>query len=169
MTLRDGQRDPQLIGGLTPGAVDFFLDESDASYTRIGRRAVWAWPFPEVCTAAETLRISGRSSVRMGTAPDVWNVVLVAMARVSALPPSTIATDQRRLADLRMYCCIMMTTRSSCWCLERRTRTLAKRVLCGALPAMYDLPRLMPTPPVYLHSHHWPAPIHLITWTILVG
>lgn len=44
--------------------------------------AVWAWPFPEVCTAAEELRVSGASSVRMGTDPDIWNIILGAMAAV---------------------------------------------------------------------------------------
>lgn len=81
-TYRGGTRFPQYIGGLEPEAVDFFVDETDASYDRIGRRNVWAWPFPEVCTAADTLEVSNRSDVKMGTAPDVWNVILVAMAKV---------------------------------------------------------------------------------------
>lgn len=81
-TFRGGQRAPQYIGGLQPESVDFFVDETDASFRRIGRRTVWAWPFPEVCTVAETLGVSNSSDVKMGTAPDVWNVILVAMARV---------------------------------------------------------------------------------------
>lgn len=81
-TLRDGERAPREVGGLDSTRVDFFLDEADTSCGRIGTQTVWAWPFPEVCTVGETLGISGRSDVRMGTAPDVWNVILGAMARV---------------------------------------------------------------------------------------
>lgn len=81
-TYRGGTRAPQYIGGLQPESVDFFVDSTDASAARIGRRTVWAWPFPEVCTAADTLGVSNASDVKMGTAPDIWNVILVAMAKV---------------------------------------------------------------------------------------
>lgn len=91
-TYRGGRRAPQYIGGLEPEEVDFFIDDGDASCARIGRRTVWAWPFPEVCTAADTLGVSNRSDVKMGTAPHVWNVILVAMARVL---PRTWWRDER--------------------------------------------------------------------------
>lgn len=81
-TLRGGKRAPREVGGLDSTRVDFFLDEADESFRRIGTQTVWAWPFPEVCTVGETLGITGRSDVRMGTAPHVWNVILGAMARV---------------------------------------------------------------------------------------
>jgi hypothetical protein len=43
---------------------------------------VWAWPFPEVCTAAEAVGTTGSSDCKMGTAPHVWNVLLGGMAQV---------------------------------------------------------------------------------------
>ena len=98
-TYRGGQRAPQYIGGLEPEEVDFFIDETDSAHARIGRRTVWAWPFPEVCTTADTLGVSNRSDVKMGTAPHAWNVILVAMARV--LPRSWWRDERfsRFLAD----------------------------------------------------------------------
>lgn len=62
--------------------VDFYLDTSDTSFKRIGRVSTWAWPFPEGRTVAEKLSISGRSRVAMGTAPDVWNVVMGGLVKV---------------------------------------------------------------------------------------
>ena len=85
-TFRNGSRFPQVIGGAEPETVNFFFDEADASFDLVGPQTVWAWPFPEVCTVAETLHISGDSNVKMGTAPDIWNVVLGAL--VALIPRS---------------------------------------------------------------------------------
>jgi saccharopine dehydrogenase-like NADP-dependent oxidoreductase len=81
---RGGRYSPQMEAGGESRKVDFFLDESEPSYRQVGERSVWSWPFPEGCTVARQLRISGDSSVGMGTAPELWNVVLGAM--VAAVP-----------------------------------------------------------------------------------
>lgn len=81
-TLRKGHRTPQVIGGTEPETIEFFIDEDDASKARIGSSTVWAWPFPEVCTVGEALKAQGSTNVKMGTAPELWNVILVAMAKV---------------------------------------------------------------------------------------
>ena len=82
---QNGVSAPQLNAGSDLEDIDFFLDgEHDESARRIGRRTVWAWPFPEANTVARHLAISGDSSVKMGTAPHAWNIILAAM--VAALP-----------------------------------------------------------------------------------
>jgi hypothetical protein len=81
-TLRGGRRQPQLIGGHSATNANFFIDASDVSFSRIGCRTVWAWPFPEVCTVGEEMHILGDSDVRMSTAPDLWNVILTGMVAV---------------------------------------------------------------------------------------
>ena len=84
-TYRDGKPAPQLNGGLDSQRVQFYFDEDDVSFERVGERTVWAWPFPEVGTVAEHLRLEGNSDVRMGTAPEAWNVIMGAFAKVCAL------------------------------------------------------------------------------------
>ena len=43
---------------------------------------MWSWPFPEGCTVAQQLEISGASSVGMGTAPDLWNTIMGLMVGI---------------------------------------------------------------------------------------
>lgn len=81
---RDGKYSPQTIAGSQPRRVRFFLDESDPAFQVVGERDVWAWPFPEAATVAGHLGISGNSSTGMGTAPGIWNTILVAL--VSLVP-----------------------------------------------------------------------------------
>ena len=88
---------PTLSGKLL-GHVDFFLppqavkesmkkrdnDENDENddggnqraQERVGRRTVFAWPFPEAATVATHLRARGHSYAAMGTAPNLWNTML---------------------------------------------------------------------------------------------
>jgi len=80
---RDGKLAPQMDAGGGRRQVKFFLSgREEASRSLVGERAVWNWPFPEGCTVAERLEISGSSSVGMGTAPDLWNSVMGWMVRV---------------------------------------------------------------------------------------
>eukprot|EP00913_Durusdinium_trenchii_P032771 g30677.t1 len=51
-----------------------------------GTREVWSWPFPEAGTVPRRLKIRGNSSTGMGTAPGIWNTILVAL--VSLVPRS---------------------------------------------------------------------------------
>ncbi|KAJ1460256.1 Saccharopine dehydrogenase-domain-containing protein [Pelagophyceae sp. CCMP2097] len=62
--------------------VEFFLEGNEPSKALVGTRNVWNWPFPEALTVAEELKVSGKSTVGMGTAPDVWNVVMSGMTAV---------------------------------------------------------------------------------------
>tara|TARA_B110001452_G_scaffold267154_1_gene275984 strand:+ start:60 stop:1514 length:1455 start_codon:yes stop_codon:yes gene_type:complete len=80
---RDGELSPQLDAGAGLRKVEFFLPgRGEASQELVGERAVWNWPFPEGCTVAERLAISGSSSVGMGTAPDLWNDVMGLMVKL---------------------------------------------------------------------------------------
>ena len=83
-TWRAGRPAPSLIGGTRLRTVDYFLSTDDPSASRVGSQPVWAWPFPEVSTVAAELGISGDSSTGMGTAPQLWNVIIEAL--VSAVP-----------------------------------------------------------------------------------
>ena len=69
--------------------MEFFLPgrDDEASRELVGERSVWNWPFPEGCTVAERLEISGSSSVGMGTAPELWNTVMGLMARAARPHP----------------------------------------------------------------------------------
>ena len=69
--------------------MEFFLPgrDDEASRDLVGERSVWNWPFPEGCTVAERLAITGSSSVGMGTAPDLWNSVMGLMVRVANPTP----------------------------------------------------------------------------------
>ena len=89
---------PTLSGRLL-GQVDFFLppssmatnrtnnknhhddnDDDDGGnrrvQERVGRRTIFAWPFPEAATVPTHLRARGHSYAAMGTAPHVWNTIL---------------------------------------------------------------------------------------------
>ena len=80
---RDGKLAPRMDSGGGLRKVEFFLPGRDeASRSLVGERSVWNWPFPEGCTVAEKLAITGSSSVGMGTAPDLWNSVMGLMVRV---------------------------------------------------------------------------------------
>jgi len=80
---RDGKLAPQMDSGGGLRKVEFFLPgREETSRSLVGERSVWNWPFPEGCTVAERLEISGSSSVGMGTAPDLWNSVMGLMVRV---------------------------------------------------------------------------------------
>merc|ERR1712070_138791 len=79
---KEGKLAPQLNAGLDARKVRFYHDSSDASYAKVGEQTVWSWPFPEAATVAQELQISGSSSVGMGTAPEVWNVMIGFLAQV---------------------------------------------------------------------------------------
>ena len=81
-TVQEGHRKPQLIAGSQPERMPFYFHPSNTSAQRIGTKTIWAWPFPEVCTVAEHLNISGNSEVKMGTAPDAWNSIMGAMVAI---------------------------------------------------------------------------------------
>ena len=80
---RAGRLSPQMDAGGGLRKVEFFLRGRDeASESLVGERSVWSWPFPEGCTVAERLSITGSSSVGMGTAPELWNSVMGVMVDV---------------------------------------------------------------------------------------
>ena len=81
---RRGQYAPQMEAGANTRRVRFFLSEDEPSARLVGERDVWSWPFPEGALVASELRISGDSSVGMGTAPGIWNDVMGLM--VQAVP-----------------------------------------------------------------------------------
>lgn len=60
------------LPGSQLGQVDFF---------GIGSKKVWAWPFPEAATVGEHLGVH-TSIAGMTTAPDIWNDVIIALARL---------------------------------------------------------------------------------------
>jgi len=72
-TLKDGTERRELVAGDQTIPVDFGEG--------IGRVSTWAWPFPEGLTVGRHLGISGESRVAMGTAPDLWNVIMTAMVK----------------------------------------------------------------------------------------
>ena len=79
---RGGELRPQLESGGASRRVEFFLSPDSAAQALVGERTVWSWPFPEGCTVARALAISGDSSVGMGTAPEIWNGVMGLMVEV---------------------------------------------------------------------------------------
>ena len=79
---RNGKYAPQMESGGNTRRVKFFLSEDEPSATLVGERDVWSWPFPEGALVANELRISGDSSVGMGTAPGIWNDVMGLMVNV---------------------------------------------------------------------------------------
>ena len=64
------------LTGKLLGQVDFFTDAESIMAKRVGSQQVFSWPFPEAATVARELKITGRSHAAMGTAPEVWNVML---------------------------------------------------------------------------------------------
>jgi len=81
-TWKKGKSAPAMVAGLESEVVDFFIDSSDVSADRVGACTVWSWPFPEVSTVAATLGITGDSTVKMGTSPELWNVIMGWMVQV---------------------------------------------------------------------------------------
>jgi len=79
---QQGVLSPILRAGLDQKQVDFFFDEEDASKAKIGTVNTWLWPFPEGRTVAEQVEVAGGSRVAMGTAPDIWNVVMNLLVRL---------------------------------------------------------------------------------------
>jgi hypothetical protein len=77
MTLfQSGRRKAWLdLSGRLLGLVDF-------GSSLVGRRQVFAWPFPEAATVPEALNATGDSIAAMGTAPDIWNTMLGALVNV---------------------------------------------------------------------------------------
>eukprot|EP00798_Chlamydomonas_sp_ICE-L_P013411 gene13411-19262_t len=74
-----GKLSPQMVAGASIKRVKFYLDESDPAFELVGEREVWPWPFPEAATVSRHLKISGDSATGMGTAPGIWNTVLVGL------------------------------------------------------------------------------------------
>ncbi|KAL7566437.1 hypothetical protein ACA910_000917 [Epithemia clementina (nom. ined.)] len=84
------------LSGRLLGNVDFFLPGNDdnkdfaqqkqedgflrfgnpEARARVGTRQVFAWPFPEAATVPTELQAQGNSWACMGTAPELWNVML---------------------------------------------------------------------------------------------
>ncbi|CAK0867393.1 unnamed protein product [Prorocentrum cordatum] len=83
-----GRLSSQRNAGLDAHRTKFYIDEDDVSFERVGEQTVWAWPFPEAATVARQLGISGSSRVGMGTAPEIWNVMIGLLA---SLVPRTHA------------------------------------------------------------------------------
>eukprot|EP00960_Hanusia_phi_P017676 520673-Hanusia_phi.AAC.1 len=73
---QQGVLNPVLRAGLDQKQVDFFFDEEDVSKRKIGTVNTWLWPFPEGRTVAEQVKIAGSSRVAMGTAPEIWNIMM---------------------------------------------------------------------------------------------
>eukprot|EP00931_Biecheleriopsis_adriatica_P102254 TRINITY_DN77245_c0_g1_i1.p1 TRINITY_DN77245_c0_g1~~TRINITY_DN77245_c0_g1_i1.p1 ORF type:complete len:476 (+),score=87.18 TRINITY_DN77245_c0_g1_i1:40-1467(+) len=84
---RGGKYAPEMIAGTELRRVPFFLEQADPAFEAVGERDVWNWPFPEAFTVARHLAITGDSSTGMGTAPGIWNDILVALV---ALVPSDL-------------------------------------------------------------------------------
>eukprot|EP00797_Seminavis_robusta_P028414 Sro551_g164860.1 saccharopine dehydrogenase (215) ;mRNA; r:24321-24965 len=61
-------------------------DNNQQAQQRVGRQQVFAWPFPEAATVASELQIKGSSSAAMGTAPDLWNVMLGLLVNIVPRP-----------------------------------------------------------------------------------
>lgn len=76
---REGAYAPQMTAGAMPRRARFFIDTADPAFGMVGERDVWSWPFPEAATVAEHLRISGDSNSGMGTAPGIWNTILIGL------------------------------------------------------------------------------------------
>jgi hypothetical protein len=81
------RRFPELSGSVL-GKVDFFLphlrnhEGNERVKQRVGRQTVFAWPFPEAATVARDVNAKGNSYAAMGTAPDLWNVMLGILVQV---------------------------------------------------------------------------------------
>jgi hypothetical protein len=81
------RRYPELSGSLL-GKIDFFLPHlrdhvgNKKVQQRVGSQTVFAWPFPEAATVAENVKANGNSYAAMGTAPDLWNVMLGVLVQI---------------------------------------------------------------------------------------
>ena len=71
---KGGKERRRLIAGEESRSVDFG--------ELIGCVNCWAWPFPEGYTVGRQLQISGDSRVAMGTAPEIWNIIMGAMVKL---------------------------------------------------------------------------------------
>ena len=67
--VRGSRTESDAYSGTDLGRAEYFLDETDASFSAVGARDVWAWPFPEATTVASELQISGESTAGARTAP----------------------------------------------------------------------------------------------------
>ena len=74
------------LTGKLLGQVDFFTDSESIMAKRVGSQQVFSWPFPEAATVARELQIKGRSHAAMGTAPEVWNVMLGLLVNIVPRP-----------------------------------------------------------------------------------
>ena len=69
--VKNGEECRELVAGGQAEVVDFGKG--------IGRVNTWSWPFPEGLTVSRHLGIQGSSRVAMGTAPEIWNVIMSGM------------------------------------------------------------------------------------------
>lgn len=85
------------LSGQLLGTVDFFIPSSSSitqkqqhdnkqAERRVGTQQVFAWPFPEAATVPTALNAKGSSSAAMGTAPDLWNVMLGLLVQLVPRP-----------------------------------------------------------------------------------
>lgn len=85
---RGERRSFAALSGSILGRVNFFLPGlrdhpgNESARRRVGTKTIFAWPFPEAATVARDLRARGNSYAGMGTAPDVWNVMLGVLVRL---------------------------------------------------------------------------------------
>jgi hypothetical protein len=88
----------QDLSGRVLGTVDFGSLDA-ATCERVGARNVFSWPFPEAATVASELNVTGTSLAAMGTAPEIWNVVLDVLVRLVPRSWWRIPAFSRFLAD----------------------------------------------------------------------
>ena len=69
-----GKEQKRLVAGEETQVINFGQE--------VGNVNCWAWPFPEGFTVGRQLNISGDSRVAMGTAPEIWNVIMGVMVKV---------------------------------------------------------------------------------------
>jgi NAD(P)-dependent dehydrogenase (short-subunit alcohol dehydrogenase family) len=93
------------LSGLLLGKIDFFLPNlsdhagNERVKERVGRKTVFAWPFPEAATVPKSLKIRGNSYAAMGTAPDIWNVMLGILVKLVPRPFWKNAKFSKFMAD----------------------------------------------------------------------
>jgi hypothetical protein len=97
------------LSGLLLGQVDFFLppdvvgnhqkNGNQLVKDRVGRRTIFAWPFPEAATVPTHIRARGNSYAAMGTAPHVWNILLGVLVDVIPRPWWRLERFSQFLAD----------------------------------------------------------------------
>mmetsp|Transcript_30328 Transcript_30328/g.63335 ORF Transcript_30328/g.63335 Transcript_30328/m.63335 type:complete len:500 (-) Transcript_30328:253-1752(-) len=95
------------LSGKLLGQVNFFLQESSAEMgfgnenarDRIGTRQVFAWPFPEAATVPTELGARGNSWACMGTAPELWNIMLGILVNIVPRPLWRNSTFSKFMAD----------------------------------------------------------------------